>query len=105
MTFKDFADWAGGQAIAGRLIGIHKLRAHRLYHGAPMKPDEASRIEAASKGLFSKESLIFGSPCGDSRTTAQLPHNRARVAPVPDSKHPASRPNDDGHVGGADSSE
>lgn len=59
-TFKDFADWAGGQAKAGRLIGVNKLRAHRLYHGASLTPDEAMRIELASSGLFRKEQLIFG---------------------------------------------
>ena len=97
-TFKDFADWAGGQAKAGRLIGANKLRAHRLYHGAQLTPTEASRIDSASHGLFPRDALIFG-------PEANLPHNRARVAPVPNSKHPACRADDDRHVGRADSSE
>lgn len=59
-TFREFADWAGGQAKAGRLIGANKLRAHRLYHGADITPEEAMKVELASGGLFRKEQLVFG---------------------------------------------
>lgn len=60
-TYRDFADWAGGQAKAGRLIGVNKYRAHRLYHGsAALKPEEAMQIELASGGAFRKEVLMFG---------------------------------------------
>lgn len=59
-TFKDFCSWAGGQAKAARLIRITKARAHRLYHGAPLRPDEALAIERATNGAFRKERLIFG---------------------------------------------
>jgi DNA-binding transcriptional regulator YdaS (Cro superfamily) len=58
-TFNDFATWAGGQAKAARLLGIHKNRAHRLAHGKPMRADEALRIELVSGGLFRKEVLMF----------------------------------------------
>lgn len=59
-NFQDFCEWAGGQAKAAKLIGINKARAHRLYHGAPMKPQEALAIERATGGVFRKERLIFG---------------------------------------------
>jgi DNA-binding transcriptional regulator YdaS (Cro superfamily) len=59
-TFRDFADWAGGQTKAARLIGINKARAHRLTHGAAIKPEEAMAIELASGGVFRKEQLVFG---------------------------------------------
>lgn len=59
-TFREFADWAGSQAKAGQLIGVNKLRAHRLYHGAAIRADEALRIEQASEGLFPKESFLWG---------------------------------------------
>lgn len=60
-TYRDFADWAGGQAKAGRLIGVNKYRAHRLYHGsAVLKAEEAMQIELASGGAFRKEVLMFG---------------------------------------------
>ena len=59
-TFHDFCTWAGGQAKAGRLTGINKPRMHRLYHGAPLRPDEALAIERATNGAFRKERLIFG---------------------------------------------
>lgn len=60
-TYRDFADWVGGQAKAGRLIGVNKYRAHRLYHGqVELKPEEAMQIELASGGAFRKEVLMFG---------------------------------------------
>lgn len=59
-TFRDFADWAGGQVRAASLIGINKARAHRLYHGAEIDPAEAMRVELASGGVFRKEQLVFG---------------------------------------------
>lgn len=59
-TYRDFVDWAGGQAKAGRLIGVNKYRAHRLYHGADLRPEEAMQIELASGGVFRKEVLMFG---------------------------------------------
>lgn len=59
-TYKDFASWAGGQAKAGRLIGVNRARAHRLYHGAELTPAEAMQIELVSGGAFRKEALIFG---------------------------------------------
>lgn len=58
-TFNDFATWAGGQAKAARLLGIHKNRAHRLAHGKPIRADEALRIELVSGGVFRKEVLMF----------------------------------------------
>ena len=68
-TFKDFATWAGGQAKAGRLIGVNKLRAHRLYHGARITPEEATRIEHVSGGAFRREQLVFGRASGNSGNT------------------------------------
>lgn len=68
-TFKDFAEWAGGQAKAGRLIGVNKLRAHRLYHGARLTPAEAHLIDVASHGLFRRDALIFG-PAPEARDAA-----------------------------------
>lgn len=59
-TFKDFCDWAGGQAKAGRLIGVNRFRAHRLVHGSALTPEEALKIEIVSSGVFRKEELIFG---------------------------------------------
>ena len=59
-TFKDFAVWAGGQKQAAALIGMDKYRAHRLYHGRALTPEEATAIEVASKGVFNAAELIFG---------------------------------------------
>lgn len=60
-TYRDFANWAGGQAKAGRLIGIDKMRAHRLYHGqVALRAEEALQIELVSGGAFRKEVLMFG---------------------------------------------
>ena len=60
-NYREFAEWAGSQAKAARLIGINKFRSHRLFHGnAELRPDEAMRIELASGGIFRKEQLIFG---------------------------------------------
>lgn len=58
-TFKDFAEWAGGQKAAGDLIGVNKIRAHRLYHGAAIRPDEALRIEEVTHGTFRKETFLW----------------------------------------------
>lgn len=76
-TFNDFANWAGGQAKAGRLIGIHKNRAHRLAHGKPMKATEALAIELVTEGAFRKELLMFGHLAGSQQT---LGHSARRVA-------------------------
>lgn len=68
-TFKDFATWAGSQREAARLIGIDKYRAHRLYHGRKLTPDEAVEIERVSGGVFRAAQLIFG--LGQSPNTAR----------------------------------
>ncbi len=59
-TYKDFVEWAGGQKEAAELIGISKYRSHRLYHGRQLKPEEATAIDRASKGVFKRDALIFG---------------------------------------------
>ena len=69
-TFKDFATWAGNQRKAAELIGIDKFRAHRLFHGKPLTPEEATTIEAVSGGVFRKEHLIFGVPSPDQAKAA-----------------------------------
>lgn len=67
-TFRDFVDWAGGkQTKAGRLIGINKARAHRLYHGADIDPEEAMKIELVTGGTIRKEQLVFGPLVGRDR--------------------------------------
>lgn len=60
-TFKDFAAWAGGQSKAAEKIGMDKYRAHRVYHGRALTPEEATAIEVASDGVFNAVALIFGS--------------------------------------------
>lgn len=70
-TFNDFVTWAGGQAQAGRLIGINKNRAHRLAHGKPIRAAEALRIELVSGGVFRKEQLMFGHLAADPHVLGQ----------------------------------
>jgi hypothetical protein len=43
-TFKTLADLIGNQAEASRLIGVNKLRGHRLYHGAKHSIQEMQAI-------------------------------------------------------------